>query len=360
MHILFTRFPLESAFGGAEIQTIALAKGLRDKGHTVSFLGSCPTLLREFNKEGFDVCELDIGPPPVTKWRAISFLWRGRKVKRKLVSEVMKRSGSEVIMMLSLTEKLLLTDWAVKKGMKVFWIEHDRIGRWLSMNPWLPKLKKLSRSVTTITVSDLSKDLYVKLGWRPENIIAVPNGIDVEKFHREKDIVGSPFRLGCIARLSHEKGVDLLLEAIKGLPDIALIIVGRGPQEKALQALISKLNLGDRVNITPDIPREDLYKDMDALVLPSRDHDPFGLVVAEAMSAGVPTILTNVCGIASHLHSGEALIVKATAKDLKKAIEEVQDEQVWKALANMGPAVARERFSVAKMVEAYEELNALY
>jgi len=302
---------------------MSLVRGLHKKGHEIAFLGSCPTLLEKCEEARFMVHKLEIGPPPVTKWGAVSFLWRQVEMKRRLLEIMGHKShllvtaplscelpACDFIFMLSLTEKLLLTDWAVENGMKVFWIEHDRVGRWLTKNPWLPKLKKLSRKVKTIVVSDLSKSVYVELGWRSEDVISIPNGIDVEKFaanKREPNLLNvrsgrAPFRIGCIARLSHEKGIDVLIEAVAPLTNISLTIVGRGREEMHIQELLRKKLRNSAFDIQQNIHSVgDFYRSIDCLVLPSRDHDPFGLVVAEAMAAGVPTICTDACGIAEHL-----------------------------------------------------------
>ena len=262
MRILFARFPLESAFGGAEVQTLSLMKGLREKGHEVRFLGSCPVLLKRTRDLGLGTTELNIGIPPVTKWGATSFLWRKRKMQKKLVSAVkvawvsdpcfgdpslsvgMIPAPPDAIFMLSLSEKLLLTEWAHSKGIKVFWIEHDRIGRWLTKNPWLPRLRKLSRLATTITVSDLSRDLYLEMGWDPEKTISIPNGVDVKRFgvmqHGPEG--HATFHVGCIARLTHDKGVDLLIEAVKDLPNVTLTIVGQGKEERTLHQRAEEVN----------------------------------------------------------------------------------------------------------------------
>ena len=75
------------------------------------------------------------------------------------------------------------------------------------------------------------------------------------------------------------------------------------------------------------------------------------------MAAGVPTICTDRCGIASHLSAQESMIVPAgDVHALKNAIESVQNEEKWQALAINGPRIARERFSLEKMIEAYEAL----
>src|SRR3989344_897195 len=177
MRILFTRFPFESRYGGAEVQTISLMKGLRDHGHAVAFTGSCPTLRRLCREENFPVVELDIGPPPVSKWTELSFLWRKQKMQQQLETLLEQFQSLDAICVLSLTEKILLTEAAVKRGTKVLWIEHDRIGPWLTKNPWLKILKQLSSKVTTVGVSKLSRDLYIGLGWDSARTIAIPNWV---------------------------------------------------------------------------------------------------------------------------------------------------------------------------------------
>lgn len=360
MRIVFTRFPLESAFGGAEVQTLSLMKGLKERGHDVEFLGSCPVLLEKAKELGIKNYELRIGPPPVTKWGAFSLLWRQFGMKRKLKQALEEMGFADAIVMLSLSEKLLLTPLALAKGIHVFWLEHDRVGPWLSRNPWLGRLRALSKSVTTIAVSELSKKIYVDLGWDPAHVIAIPNGISA-KGPRAKDHVPSvgTLRVGCVARLSYDKGVDHLIEAIKDLPNVTLAINGKGKEESALRARIARLNLGDRVKIRKEIPNiADFYADLDALVLPSREHDPFGLVAAEAMMLGIPVIVTDACGIAGYLTDGrDALVVKAGSSEaLKNAVEKMMDATAKTMIAEAGKKTAQEKFSVETMIGRYEEL----
>ena len=392
MKVLFTRFPLESIYGGAEVQTLSLMKGLRERGHEVGFLGSCPVLLGKLQELGIKNKELGIGNPPVTKWGVVSFLWRQRAMRKKLLNALQASHPSplppgegNVICMLSLTEKLLLTEWAVAQNIRVFWIEHDRIGRWLRWNPRLSKLRRLSKLATTVAVSDLSKRIYVnELGWDPERIAVIPNGIDVERF-RPRD-GSSPltmtrgFHIGCIARLSEEKGVDLLIEAIKDLPNIHLTIVGTGRDERKIQNLI-RLHLQQRAHSTgsrsgpePSGPRagqvtiqyavDDVaafYRSLDIFILPSRDHDPCPLAPIEAMACGVPVIMTNACGTAGYLeHGKDALIVPSNSIGaLKEAIAQLQsDDDLRRRLAERGPRVVAERFSIGRMVDQYENLLA--
>lgn len=391
MHILFTRLPLESALGGAEIQTLSLMEGLIEHGHTVEFAGSCPTLLAECKKRNIQTTELHIGNPPVTKWGAVSFVWRRPFMRRKLqklienssceksyenkklrATSMKERNNLAAIVMLSLSEKLLLTDIAVDAGIKVFWIEHDRVGRWLTHNPWLPLLRKQSTKAMTIVVSELSKKLYLNMGWEEERVIAIGNGIASPYPRMPSMDKTSPipqplpprgegeFLLGCIARLSHEKGIDVLIKAMADLPkNITLEIIGTGREESSLKQLAHTLKIDDRITFTS---REkniaDAYARWDAFVLPSRDHDPFGMVAAEAMLAGLPVIVTNQCGIADYLEDGKhAVIVEADSSTaLAAGIMSVQKTEGRRQLRENGWKTAQEKFSVKTMVKRYEDV----
>ena len=278
--------------------------------------------------------------------------------------------------MLSLSEKLLLTEFAVKNGIKVFWIEHDRVGPWLTKNPWLSRLRTLSASAMTICVSELSRKIYIDLGWDPEKTVAIPNGIDVERFlppppapppslpaARVEKVEGG-LRLGCVCRLSHEKGVDVLIQAVSGLPEVDLTIVGTGSDEGYLRKLIEQIHASEmldreRIRIISYI--DDLgefYRSIDALVLPSRDNDPFGLVAAEAMACGTPVIVTDQCGIAGHLRDGQDAIVCRADSDLalREAITRLMDASLRSRLSENGRATVKRAFSLSLMIDGYAAL----
>ena len=266
----------------------------------------------------------------------------------------------DAIFMLSLSEKILLTPLALQKRIRVFWVEHDRVGVWLTKNPWLATLRELSGSVKTIVVSDLSKKMYEELGFK--NVVAIPNGIDRTRFQSPPPVAqstGSPLRLhvGSVSRLTPDKGVDLLIQAVKDIPQVDLTIIGSGREEGYLRTVIGSDD--DRIRIFPKTPDVGAFsRSLDALVLPWREHDPFGLVAAEAMSLGIPVMVTEVCGIAGYLHDGEdALIVRADdVMALKQGIERMLDPQIREHLARAGKETAIHKFSLSSMVDAYEDV----
>jgi glycosyltransferase involved in cell wall biosynthesis len=384
MKILFTRFPLESAYGGAEIQTMTLMRGLMARKHAVAFLGSCPTLLKLCREEGIPSAELDIGPPPVTPWLAASFLWRRMRMGRTLRKHLAAFSDLDAVFMLSLSEKIVATEWLAERGTTVFWIEHDRMGRWLWSNPWFGMLLNAAGRATTVVVSRLSKRMYEQIGFDGARVAAVPNGIEkgrvvsgqwsvISNENKKQEIpselttdhsklitnIHEMVTIGCIARFSQEKGIDVLLRAAAMVPEVRVELTGKGREEGMLRRLAIDLGISERVVFhPPESNVAERYAAMDVLVLPSRDHDPFGLVAAEAMSVGVPVVVTDACGIAEELHDGEdALVVKADdAEALAGALRRLMDAEERRRIGEAGKKIADETFSSESMIEKYERL----
>lgn len=108
-----------------------------------------------------------------------------------------------------------------------------------------------------------------------------------------------------IGRLSHEKGVDVLLQAWSNVQrriEAQLVIVGSGPEEPALRQIEASLGLR-AVQWIPFLQPSELdqwYRSADVLILPSRS-EPWGFVINEAMGVGLPVIASEVCGAARDL-----------------------------------------------------------
>ncbi len=111
----------------------------------------------------------------------------------------------------------------------------------------------------------------------------------------------------CVARFSPEKNLVRLIRAFQkaNLPnDWSLKLVGGGPQKKELQKLASgrdQIQFSDWLSYN-ELP--DLYASSSFFILPSV-FEPWGLVVNEAMSAGLPIALSKQCGCEPDLCSKE-------------------------------------------------------
>lgn len=99
----------------------------------------------------------------------------------------------------------------------------------------------------------------------------------------------------CVARLSHEKGIDLLLcafaELVTWCDNLRLIILGTGSEESGLRKLASELDIEDRVSFHGYVDPTAFYEEAAIFVSPSRKE---GLpnAVLEAAAAGLPIVVT--------------------------------------------------------------------
>ena len=117
-----------------------------------------------------------------------------------------------------------------------------------------------------------------------------------------------PVVIGTLGRLHENKGIDVMLKAFARLRAggmaARLKIAGDGPEMPALRALATELGLGDAVEFTGWVsPAADYLATLDLFVLPSRV-EPFGLVVAESMAAGVPVVASRIDGPREILQGG--------------------------------------------------------
>lgn len=148
-------------------------------------------------------------------------------------------------------------------------------------------------------------------GADPARIHRLVNGVELNRFRppREGERSASRVALGVsptaplvayVGRLSHEKGVDVLLHAWpllqQQVPAAELLLAGDGPARTALEAQVLALGLGRAVHLLGAVSDpERVLRAADAAALPSRTE---GLPVAllEAMASGLPVVATAVGG----------------------------------------------------------------
>jgi glycosyltransferase involved in cell wall biosynthesis len=160
-------------------------------------------------------------------------------------------------------------------------------------------------------------------------------------------------RLGSVGRLHRNKGYDLLLDAAGLLRDrgvdFSLTIAGDGPERAALERQAAALRLTDRVALPGWVaePAEAL-KDMDLFVLSSRV-EPFGLVVIEAMAAGVPVVAADIGGPRDILAGGRLgrLVPAGSPEALAEGIAAaLADPEAALKMARVAQAEALARYSM--------------
>lgn len=160
-------------------------------------------------------------------------------------------------------------------------------------------------------VSDAVRDdIRARLDWPAERIETLHNRIDVDAARtalapraEARAILGLPADLPVIAnvgRLHADKDQATLIAAFaRALPQLPagslLAIAGSGPLENALRRQAADLGVADRVRLLGQVPGvARLFRAFDLFVL-SSDHEPFGMVLLEAMAADLPILATD-CG----------------------------------------------------------------
>jgi glycosyltransferase involved in cell wall biosynthesis len=167
--------------------------------------------------------------------------------------------------------------------------------------------KRLStrRMDAHIAVSSTLAALVAAVTGEPlEHITVIPNGADEVAPYGHPPHAGGAVRVGVVTRLTRDKGVDVLLDAVAGLDGVEVHVAGDGPARAELEAQIDRLGLGARVRLLGWLDRpEALYRSVDVLVHPSRaDIAPMSII--EAMHHGLPVVATAVGGIPDLIDPG--------------------------------------------------------
>jgi glycosyltransferase involved in cell wall biosynthesis len=149
-----------------------------------------------------------------------------------------------------------------------------------------------------VALTEFGRRKLVEMGLPADRIVVKPN------FVADPGLPAAPpsacRSIAFAGRLSPEKGVDVLLRAWASARKPAgarLHVLGRGPEEPALQALAGELGIEASVRFLGARPRTDCLQTMAearAVVLPSRWYEGFPLVLAEAMALGRPLIASDL------------------------------------------------------------------
>lgn len=189
----------------------------------------------------------------------------------------------------------------------------------------------------------ISKDMqywWEYSGASPNKIAVIPYGVDIKTF---SPIANANHRLGWddhrehllyVGRLSHEKGVDLLIEAFRQVatdfPNAYLHIIGDGPERQALLSLTEQSRLTEKVIFYGWVKKHELpsyYSAADVCVVPSRT-EALGRIILESMACQTPVVGANVGGIPDLIKDNETglLFEKEDVCDLEQKLRRVLEE----------------------------------
>ncbi|MEM1646293.1 MAG: glycosyltransferase family 4 protein [Ignisphaera sp.] len=233
----------------------------------------------------------------------------------------------------------------------------------------------------------MRRALVEKAGVNQDKIFVVPNGVDVEFFKPglRCDEVNAKYGLEgkrvvlFVGRVTREKGVHVLLEAVRilrdkhGLRDIKVVVVGPlsgsfgddtlTDYARVLREYVIKNNIDAVFTGSLDIEElRYLYSCSHVLVLPSY-FEAFPMVLIEAMASGLPVIGSKTGGIVDIVENGVNgyLFEKGSANDLAEKLHLVlSDESLRRKLSINSRAIAESKYSwntiASRLLKIYSSL----
>ena len=189
-----------------------------------------------------------------------------------------------------------------------------------------------------------------------EKIQVIPNGIDMETFHRAPPVTDGPFTFSAISRLEPVKRVALALEAVAQIPDVRLNIAGEGSQRFALEKLAQRRGIMGRVRFLGPLgdPRPAIAAS-DAIVNCTRE-EGLGLALIEAAAMQRPAVAFDGGGIPEIVQDRRTgwLVREHSVDGLAAALAEAATDRA--RAAEFGAEARRRaetKFRIENMCEAY-------
>lgn len=175
-------------------------------------------------------------------------------------------------------------------------------------------------------------------GVQSDRVRLVPGSVDTERFAQagsreaSQRLLGLPLDrpiLVSVRRLVHRMGLATLIEAmpaiVASVPEVLLCIGGQGPLREALQTKVAELGLTNHVRFLGFIEEADLphlYAAALINLVPTRALEGFGLVAAEAMATGTPSMVTPVGGLPEIVRplSQDLVFASCSAEDISAGV----------------------------------------
>jgi 1,2-diacylglycerol 3-alpha-glucosyltransferase len=217
---------------------------------------------------------------------------------------------------------------AASKNVPVIFTHHTRYEDYTHYVPFnSPALREFAANLSThfanlcdgvIAPSESIADLIKSRGVEVP-IKVVPTGVDVRAFAsgnrqrtREKlQLKDDTFVVGHVGRLAPEKNLEYLAEAValfvKRTPNTRFAVVGSGPTENVIKEIFAKHEVSDSLILLGKLtgsPLYSAYRAMDVFAFASQSETQ-GMVLAEAMAAGLPVVALDASGVREVLRHGK-------------------------------------------------------
>lgn len=199
-----------------------------------------------------------------------------------------------------------------------------------------------------------------------EKVVVVPNFVDVDLFAPRDDVPCEPGLIGFVGRLAPQKNLRALIEAVSGLHNVRLRLIGDGPQRAELESFAKSCNVV--IEFCGSVPHQAvsrLLAECELFILPSL-YEGLPKALLEAMAAGVPVITTRVQGsspLIQHRENGW-LCNDASVASLRHGIETLlRDSRLRAQMSRSARRYIVEHFSLSTVlsreIAVYQEMGCV-
>lgn len=211
-----------------------------------------------------------------------------------------------------------------------------------------------------ITPSEFYKNLLMKSGLTKKRIIHMKNFLPVETEYGIRGKRGDYVLF--FGRLSYEKGILTLIEAMKHVK-APLLIVGTGPEEDAIRQRTATSGLSDRVTMLGFKSGAELWSyvvNAGCVVIPSEWYEASGYTACEAQAMGKPVVVTDAGGLSENIVNGETGIVcpMSNAKQLAESINRIMTipDEEYERMAQQAVNNSRLLFDASNYVQRVTDI----
>jgi glycosyltransferase involved in cell wall biosynthesis len=332
---------LGGVMGGVEYYIEILSDMLRERATLIS-LCALPELAHELRRLGVKVYLI----PAFPRFKALRFL-----LALGLLPIIILREQVQIVLVNGFLESALLIPTRLL-GREAVYTRHgpfeDDLYKWYE-NParYFPRL--MSRLCVRLAshVICVSQDVgeCVRKVVPEERTSVIPLWMpSMPPYSATKGELTRPAHLLFVGRLERYKGLYLLLEALREVPDVRLTVVGDGSYRKELEKLAEGIDV--RFEGFQRDPAK-YYAEADIFVMPSLGPEGFGIVTMEAMAHSLPCITSDLAVNREVTGDGTAAMLFRTgnAEDLRGKLQEL-----------IGNASLRSAYSAA----GYQRVQKVY
>ncbi|MDP3976443.1 MAG: glycosyltransferase [Pseudomonas sp.] len=235
-------------------------------------------------------------------------------------------------------------------------------------------IKRFANKCDAVIVPTYSAEEYLRLIGVKKPVFVQPTGIDYQRFQevtaqqvarlRTSLGIGDEQVLISVSRLSNEKNIDFLIDAIASLRGQAerpflVLMIGDGHQRERLHRRIDELNLAGHFRLLGAVPPEDMaiYYRLGELFLFASKSETQGMVILEAMAAGLPVVALRSSGIDDVVRQGYNgfKTPENIGQWCARVTQLLEDERLREEMSDHALLVAAEH-SIEKFAEGVKEI----